>query len=117
MYGEQGVKAVHKMVHSVKLRGKGCSIFFFLDFEGNSYYATKGYKVVYGTYLAAQQHNKLIQFPVFANICVLFSLEILPQACEKHIQTFNSDNSNSPLTRTKFPFPGGSTQKLEFWFL
>ena len=38
------------------------------------------------TYLAAQQQNKLIQFPVCANVGVLFSLEILPQASEKHIQ-------------------------------
>ena len=35
-------------------------------------------------YLATQQQNKLIQFPVCANVGVLFSLEILPQACEKH---------------------------------
>ena len=38
-------------------------------------------------YLAAQQQNKLIQFPVCANIGVLFTLDILSQACEKHIQT------------------------------
>ena len=37
--------------------------------------------------LATQQQNKLIQFPVCANICVLFSLEILTKACDKHIQT------------------------------
>ena len=29
-------------------------------------------------YLAAQQQNKLTQFPVCANVDVLFSLEILP---------------------------------------
>ena len=33
-------------------------------------------------YLAAQQQNKLIQFPVCANVGVHFSLEILPQASE-----------------------------------
>ena len=38
-------------------------------------------------YLAAQQQHKLIQFPVCANISVLFTLDILSQACEKHIQT------------------------------
>ena len=38
-------------------------------------------------YLAAQQQNKLIQFPVCANVGVLFTLDILSQACEKHIQT------------------------------
>ena len=38
-------------------------------------------------YLAAQQQNKLIQFPVCANVGVLFTLDILSQACEKYIQT------------------------------
>ena len=33
-------------------------------------------------YLATQQQNKLIQFPVCANVGVHFSLEILPQASE-----------------------------------
>ena len=33
-------------------------------------------------YLAAQQQNKLIHFLVWANVGVLFSLEILPQASE-----------------------------------
>ena len=40
-------------------------------------------------YLAAQQQNKRTQFPVCANIRVLFTLDILSQACEpceKHIQ-------------------------------
>ena len=73
MYREQGFKAVHKMVHLVKFIGKGC--FFFLS--------------AYITLLwlpGTQQQNKLKQFLVFANVGVLFSLEILPQACEKHIQ-------------------------------
>ena len=39
------------------------------------------------TYLAAQQQNKLTQFPVCVDVGVLFSLEILPQASEKHILT------------------------------
>ena len=52
-----------------------------------------GYKVlkylswIHMVYLAAQQQNKLIQFPVCANVGVLFTLDILSQACEKHIQT------------------------------
>ena len=29
--------------------------------------------------------RQVFKFPVCANECVLFSLEILPQACEKHI--------------------------------
>ena len=37
-------------------------------------------------YLAAQQQNKLIQFPVCVNIGVLFTLDFLSEACEKHIQ-------------------------------
>ena len=37
-------------------------------------------------YLAAQQQNKLIQFPVCTNVGVLFTLDILSQACEEHIQ-------------------------------
>ena len=37
--------------------------------------------------MTAQQQNKLnVQFPVCANVGVLFSLEIPPQACEKRIQ-------------------------------
>ena len=38
-------------------------------------------------YQAAQQQNKVIQFSVCANVGVLFCLDILSQACEKHIQT------------------------------
>ena len=34
-----------------------------------------------------QQQNKIKQFPVCANVSVLFSWDILSQACEKHIQT------------------------------
>ena len=55
--------------------------------------STTGYKVlkyssqIHMAYLAAQQQNKLIQFPVSANIGVLFSLDILSQACEKQMQT------------------------------
>ena len=48
---------------------------------------TTGYEVLYGNYLAAKQKNKLTQFPVCANVGVLFSLEIPPQSCEKRIKT------------------------------
>ena len=41
-------------------------------------------------YLAEQQQNKLTQFPVYANVGVLLTLDILSQACEKHIQTLFS---------------------------
>ena len=42
---------------------------------------------IHVVYLAVQQQKKLRQFPVCANIGVLFTLDILSQACEKHIQT------------------------------
>ena len=81
MCGEQGFIAVRETVHLVKFIGKGCSIFFrvfmlrYLVLQDIMYY------------LAAQQQNKLIQFPVFADIGVVLILDILSQACEKHIQT------------------------------
>ena len=39
------------------------------------------------THLAAQQKYKLTQFLVCVDVGVLFSVEILPQASEKHILT------------------------------
>ena len=45
-------------------------------------------------YLAAQQQNKLTQFPVCANIGVLLSLDILSQACKKHISKLDFLFSN-----------------------
>ena len=91
MCGEQGFIAVHETVNLVKFIGKGCSIFFSSAYV--TLLSTTGYKVlkyssrIHMVYLAAQQQNKLIQFPVCANIGVLFTLDILSQACEKHIQT------------------------------
>ena len=55
--------------------------------------STTGYKVlkylsrIHMVYLAAQQLNKLLQFLVCANVGMLFTLDILSQVCEKHIQT------------------------------
>ena len=86
MYGEQGFKAVNKTVHLVKFIGEGYSIFFSCAYI--TLLSTKDIKYcIVPTYLAAQQQNKLIQFPVCANVGVLFTLDILSQACEKHIQT------------------------------
>ena len=91
MCGEQGFIAVRETVHLVKFIGKGCSIFFSSAYV--TLLSTTGYKVlkyssrIHMVYLAAQQQNKLIQFPVCANIGVLFTLDILTQASEKHIQT------------------------------
>ena len=88
---EQGFIAVHETVYLVKFTGKVCSIFFSSAYV--TLLSTTGYKVlkyssrIHMVYLAAQQQNKLIQFPVCANIGVLFTLDILSQACEKHIQT------------------------------
>ena len=85
MCGEQGFIAMRETVHLVKFIGKGCSIFFRVLMLR---YSTTGYKVlkyssrIHMVYLAAQQQNKLIQFPVCANIGVLFSLDILSQACD-----------------------------------
>ena len=92
MCGEQGFIAVRETVHLVKFIGKGCSIFFFSS-AYDTLLSTTGYKVlkyssrIHMVYLAAQQQNKLIKFPVCANVGVLFTLGILSQACEKHIQT------------------------------
>ena len=44
MSGEQGGKAVHKKVHLFKRKGKECSLC----------YVAIGYKIPYGTFLAAQ---------------------------------------------------------------
>ena len=41
---------------------------------------------IHMVYLAAQQQNKLIQFPVCANIGVLFTLDILSQAARSTSQ-------------------------------
>ena len=91
MCGEQGFIAVRETVHLVKFIGKGCSICFSSAYV--TLLSTAGYKVlkyssrIHMVYLAAQQQNKLLQFPVCANIGVLFTLDILSQACEKHIPT------------------------------
>ena len=81
MYGEQGFKAIQKTVHLVKFIGKGCSICFLSAYI--TLLSTKDIKYCkVPMYLAAQQQNKLIQFPVCASVGVLFSLEILPQGSE-----------------------------------
>ena len=75
MYGQQSFKAVHKMVHLVKFAiGKGCSIFFQVLTLRYLVLQDEKYPMV-PTYLATQQQNKLnIQFPVCANVGVLFKL-------------------------------------------
>ena len=78
-------------VHLVKFIGKGCSIFFSSAYvtllSTTGYKALKYWSRIHKVYLAAQQQNKLIQFPVCGNIGVLFTLDILSQAGEKHIPT------------------------------
>ena len=80
MCGEQGFIAVHETVHLVKFIGKGCSIFFssaYFTLLGTSRYMVLKYSSrIHMVYLAAQQQNKLIQFPVCANVGVLFTLDI-----------------------------------------
>ena len=80
MCGEQGFIAVHERVHLVKFISKGCSIFLRVLVTLLSTTGYKQYKVlkyssrIHVIYLVAQQHNKLIQFPVCANVGVLFTL-------------------------------------------
>ena len=80
MCGEQGFIAVRETVHLVKFIGKGCSICFSSAYV--TLLSTTGYKVlkylsqIHMVYLAAQQ-----KFPVCANIGVLFTSDILSQAC------------------------------------
>ena len=78
MCGEQGLIAVHETVHLVKFIGKGSSCY------AKVLRYSSRIRVIY---LATEQRNKLIQFPVCANFGVLFILDILSQACEKDIQT------------------------------
>ena len=91
MCGEQGLIAVHETVHLVKFIGKGSPFFFLSAYV--TLLSTTGYKVlryssrIHVIYLATEQRNKLIQFPVCANFGVLFVLDILSQACEKDIHT------------------------------
>ena len=87
MCGEQGFIAVRETVHLVAKVAQ-----FFFRVLRLRYIALQDIKLKYSSrihvvYLAAQQQNKLIQFPVCANIGVLFTLDILSQACEKQIQT------------------------------
>ena len=84
MCGEEGFIAVRETVHLVKFIGKGCSICFssaYVTLRTTGYKVLKYLSQIHMVYLAAQQQNKLIQFPVCANIGVLFILDILSQAC------------------------------------
>ena len=92
MCGEQGFIAVHETVHLVKFIGKGCSIFFSSAYV--TLLSTTGYKVLkYSSRIhsyglpSRTTTEQIIQFPVCANVGVLFTLDILSQTCEKHIQT------------------------------
>ena len=92
MCGEQGMIAVHETMHLVNFLAKVANFFF-----SNAYVTllstTRKNKLlkhssrIHMVYLAAQQQNQRVQFPVCANVGVLFTLDILSQACEKHIQT------------------------------
>ena len=69
MYLEQ---AVHKMEHKFKLIAKGCSIFFSSAYV--TALSTIGYKtILYGTFVAAQQQNKLLYNFQFVLMLVCFS--------------------------------------------
>ena len=76
---------MRETVHLVKFIAKGCSICFSSAYV--TLLSTTGCKLlkylsqIHMVYLAAQQQNKLKRFPVCANIGVLFTLDILSQAC------------------------------------
>ena len=76
---------MRETVHLVKFIGKGCSICFSSAYV--TLLSTTGYKLlkylsqIHMVYLAAEQQNKLKRFAVCANIGVLFTLDILSQAC------------------------------------
>ena len=68
-------------------------VFIIFECKGNArYYTTVGYMNYCIKYCMAahNSHFKLIQFPVCTHVGVLYSSEILPQACEKHIQIRSS---------------------------
>ena len=90
MCGEQGFKAVYKTgIRLILIRKAKVSQFFLVECLC---YAT-GYKLLYSSririwYLPGRTTTEQIyKFPVCANFGVLFSLDILLQACEKHIET------------------------------
>ena len=92
MCGEQGIIAVHETMHLVNFLAKVANFFFsnayvtLLSTTGKNK-LLKHSSRIHLVYLAAQQQNQRVQFPVCANVGVLFTLDILSQACEKHIQT------------------------------
>ena len=69
---ESRASKLFKKVHLVKFRGKGCSNHFF-ETEGNSYYATTGYKILYSTYLVAQPNITNLYNFLFVLMLVCFS--------------------------------------------
>ena len=95
MCGEQGFIAVRETVHLVKFIGKGCSIFFSSAYV--TLLSTTGYKVlkyssqIHMVYLAAQQQNKFIQFPVCANVAwCAFHLRHPNSICSLEYYTANN---------------------------
>ena len=127
MCGEQGFIAVHESVyetvHLVKFIGKGCSIFFSSAYV--TLLSTTGYKVlkyssrIHMVYLAAQQQNKLIQFPVCANVGVLFTLA---KSRASNICWWKATNQNSrgnfqELDRIAALFPGKPELALFYFVL
>ena len=88
MCGEQGFIAVRETVYLVKFIGKGCSICF--SSAHVTLLSTTGYKIlkylsqIHMVYLALPGGTTTEQtytISVCANIGVLFTLDILSQAC------------------------------------
>ena len=92
MCREQDFKAVYETVHQVKFLGnKGFAIFFsrvlklrYLVLQDIKYCIRPGFVLYLPGRTTTEQSYK---FLVCVNIVVLFSLDILSQACEKHIET------------------------------
>ena len=92
MCGEKGFKAVQETVRKVKFIGKGFSICFYSSAYVPLRYSTTAYKVLYSSRICMVSTcrtttEQSYKFPVCVNVSVLFSLDILSQACEKHIET------------------------------
>ena len=72
IHEEYGFQVVHKMVLWLNLEAKVAQLFFRVLMLRNLVLQDIKYCKV-PMYLAAQQQNKLTQFPVCANVGVLFS--------------------------------------------
>ena len=92
-YGEQGSKVIHKKVHLVKVRGKGCSI----NSRANSA-LIKGYVNT----VPAGQANKHNIKPVNSDFMILFYLCL--RKCDFELPCFDTVAYGRHLLRCQEPF-------------